>query len=60
MRKYINDNNLVIITETKAIRFDLTKEIDNSLKHEIDFIIKHNRVLAEHRIESKISELLYI
>ena len=60
MRKYINDNNLVIITETKAIRFDLTEETDNSLKHEIDFIIKHNRVLAEHRIESKISELLYI
>ena len=39
---YIRDNKTVIITETKAIYFDLPKNIDENemLEHEIDSIIK--------------------
>ena len=34
-------DKLKIITEPKAIHFDLPKNVDNNSKHEIDFIIKH-------------------
>ena len=37
MRVIIKDNQLVIITEPKAIHFDLIEDINNSLNHEIDF-----------------------
>lgn len=51
----ISDNNLVTITEPKSIHFDLPKKIDNSLKHETDFTIKHNEFSAEDTIKNKIS-----
>ena len=54
MGVYINDNKFVI-TETKTILCNLTKKVDNSLKHENNFIIKHNRFLDEHRTENEIS-----
>ena len=41
MRIYIGDNKLVITTEPKNFYFDLPKNVGNSLKHEIDSIIKH-------------------
>ena len=31
MRVYIDDNKVVIITETKTISFNLNKKVDNSL-----------------------------
>ena len=37
MRVIIKDNQLVIITEPKAIHFDLIEDINNSLNYEIDF-----------------------
>ena len=37
MRVIIKDNQLVIITEPKAIHFDLIEDINNRLNHEIDF-----------------------
>ena len=37
---YIDDSKLVRITEPKTIHFNLTKKVDNSLKYEIDSIIK--------------------
>ena len=52
----INDNKLATITEPKTIHFDLPKKIDNSLKHEIDFLIKHNEFLAEDTIKNEISQ----
>ena len=55
MGVYSNDNKFVIITETKTIPCNLTKKVDNSLKREINFIIKHNRFLYEHRTENEIS-----
>ena len=58
MEVYIKCNKIVIITEPKTIRFNLTKKTDNSLKHEIDFTIKHSEFLSEHTIKSEISLLL--
>ena len=37
--------------EPKAIRFSLTKRVDDSPKHEIDHTIKRNKCLAEHVIK---------
>ena len=47
MRMYIDDNKLVK-TETTIFpfHFDLSEKIDNSLKHESEFIIKQNESLA--------------
>ena len=52
----INDNKLVTITEPKTIHFDLPKKIDSSLKHETDFLVKHNEFLAEDTIKNEISQ----
>ena len=53
-----DDSKLVITTEPKIIPSDLSKKIDNSLKHKNDSIIKHNRFLAKQRIKNEISQLL--
>ena len=58
MGVYIDDNNYMIITKPKTNCFDLTKNVDGSLKHEFNFIIKYNGFLAEHIIEDVISQLL--
>ena len=42
MRVYIDENKLVIIAVPKTIHFDLPRDVVNYLKHEIDYIIKHN------------------
>ena len=55
---YIEDNKLAIITESKTVNFDLSKDLDNNLKYEINFIIKHNKLLAEHTMKNEISQLL--
>ena len=41
------------MTAPKTIHFDLSKKVDNRLKHETGFIIKR----AEHKIKNKISQL---
>ena len=46
------------MTEPKFIYIDLPKDVDNNLKHEIDFVREHNECLAEHIIKNKISPLL--
>ena len=40
------DNELVTTTEPKTFRFDLPKDVDNNLKHEIYSILKQNELLA--------------
>ena len=55
MGMYINDNKLVTIIVPKTICFDLSKKIDNSLKHEINFIVKRSEFLGEHKIKSEIA-----
>ena len=51
----IKNNKLVIITERKIIySIWLTEDVDNNVKHEIDYIIKHNEVLAEFTRKSRL------
>ena len=38
-------------TEPKTFHFDLPKDVDNNVKHQIDFIIKYNGFLAEGTIK---------
>ena len=45
------NNKLVVKVEPKTIYFDLCK-VDNSLKHEVGFIIKYHEILAEHTIRT--------
>ena len=42
MTAFIKDNEHIIIAEPKTIHFDLPKDFNNNLKHEIDFIVKHS------------------
>ena len=49
----IKDNKLVITTEPKTIHFDLSEDVDNNLKHEINFIIKNNKFAAEYTIKTE-------
>ena len=47
----MGDNKLVIATESNTFHFDLPKDAVINLKHEIYSIIKHNELLAEHKIK---------
>ena len=51
MGVHIRDSKLVRRKEPKTNSFDLSKNVDNDLRHEIDLIIKHNELLAVHRIK---------
>ena len=51
----IKDNKLIIIAKPKTIRFDLTKDVCNDSKYEINSIKKHNEFLADHLIKNEIS-----
>ena len=51
-------NILVITAEPKTFHFDLAKDVDINLKHEIYYIIKHNELLAEHAIKNEIRQSL--
>ena len=44
----IKEHQLNITTESKIIYFNLPKFFCDNLKHEADFIIKDNDILAEH------------
>ena len=49
MGMYFNGNKLVIIKGPKTICFNLTNKVDNSLKHEIDQMIKPYQFSVEQR-----------
>ena len=55
MGAHIGDNKIVIKIRPKTFYFHLDKDVYKSFKYEIDFTIKHNDLLAEHAINSKIS-----
>ena len=55
MRVIIKDSKLILLTERKFIHFDLPKDVSNNLKHEIDYIIKHNESLAETTIKARLA-----
>ena len=49
MGVHIGDNKLVVKTGQKIFYFDLPKDVDKNLIYEIDFIIKHDELLTEHK-----------
>ena len=55
------DENKLVITEIKPfyLHFDLPRNDDSNLKHEVDHFIKHNGFLAEHRMKNEIEQLLF-
>ena len=55
---HTGDNKLVVATGYKTFHFDLPKDVDKKLKYKIDFIVKHNELLTEHIVKSKIRQLL--
>ena len=57
MGVHAGDNKLVITAEPKTIHFDLTKDVYNNLKDQIDSTIKQNKLLAEHAIKNDIRQL---
>ena len=52
-----DDKKLVIITEPKLFILIL-EDVGKMLKHEINFIIKHNEILTEQAKKKKIRQLL--
>ena len=54
----IKENKLVIIREPKSNHFDLLKDVNTNLMHEINFIIKDNKFLAEHTTKNEGSQSL--
>ena len=46
---HIGDTKLVVTAEPKTIHFDLSKNFDNNLKHEINCIIKNNEAYNKKR-----------
>ena len=49
---------MIVITDPKNFYFyfDWPKDVDENLKHEIEFIIKNNESLAENIIKNKIKQ----
>ena len=60
MGGYSGNNKLVRRTKPKAFHFDLPKNVNNNLKHEIGSIKKYNEHLAERLIKKDISQLFSI
>ena len=56
----IMEKNMTVIRDpkTSCFNFDRPKDVDENLKHEIEFIIKSNESLAENKLKSKIEQLL--
>ena len=54
MGVHILDNKLAITIQPKTFCFDLPKDSNINLKHEIYSIIKHNEHLAEHTIKTRL------
>ena len=52
--------NMILIRDPKifCFNFDWPKYIDESLKHEIEFIIKSNESLADNKIKNDVEQLL--
>ena len=53
------EDNMIITREPKTFHFDfnIPRNVDKNLKHEIEFIIKHNESLAEYIIKNDIDQL---
>ena len=56
----IMQENMILIGDPKTfcLNFHLPKDVDENLKHEIEFIIKNNESLAENKIKNEMEQLL--
>ena len=54
------EENMIVIRNPQNFRFtfDWPKDVDENLKHEIEFIIKSNESLAENKIKNETEQLL--
>ena len=54
------EENVIVIRDPKTFYFDFDwpKDIDENLKHEIKYIIKINKSLAENKMNNEIEQLL--
>ena len=44
--------------KTFCFNFDWSKQVDENLKHEIEYILKTNESLAENKMKNEIEQLL--
>ena len=44
--------------KTFCLNFDWSKDVDENLKHEMEFIIKSNESLAENKMKNETEQLL--
>ena len=53
------EENMIVIRDTKTFYFDFDwpKDVDENLKHKIEYIIKSNEYLAENKIKNNIEQL---
>ena len=51
------NTNVIRDTNTFCFNFDWSKDVDENLKHEFEFIIKSNEPLAENKIKIEIEQL---
>ena len=51
---------MIVISDPKTFCFNFhqPKDVDEDLKHKIEFILKSNESLAENKIRNKIEQLL--
>ena len=56
----IMDENMIMIRgpKTFCFNFDWPKDVDENLKHEIEFIRKSNQSLAKSKIKIEIEQIL--
>ena len=54
------EENMIVIGDPKTFyfHFDWPKDVDENLKHEIEFIMKSNSSLAENKIKNETELLL--
>ena len=54
------EENMIVINDPKNIcfNFDWSKDVDENLKYETEFIIKSNESLAENEIKNKFEQLM--
>ena len=55
------EENMIVIRDPKTFYFyfDWPKEVNENLKHEIEFIMKSNESLAENKTKNETEQLLF-
>ena len=54
------EENMIVIRDPKTfcLDFDWPKDVDENLKHKIEFNIKSNESIAQNKIKNKIQQLM--